>query len=233
MEPATKALALGSWRSCHHRTEGWTTAAPSSKLGWRRNSCLGRSPCPTGQETACFHASIIRSYCHFSSLCRCWALQTSQWMVLFICCSQIICIFRMLVQHISNCSAMQFSGWWRLFFSPFIFPPLTCAARSSLASSRSRKSVILCYVCRIHFILLGWAKTTPLLSHTQLICTAALLLHSKTETWLPERGRVLHSTVLLTASPGTSLTVIFKSPWSLNKCSSHTLHLFPTELKTH
>lgn len=133
-------------------------------------------------------------------------------------------------EFMSNCGAMQFSDE-RLLFSPFIFPSHTCATRSFLGWSRS---IFLSYGTFAECISFGLAeqKPTALLLHTQLVCKALLPL-SKTETWHPECGRILHSTVLLRASLSTSPSVTFKSPQSLNKCSSYTLHLLSTEPSLH
>lgn len=57
-----------------------TTATHSSKLQWRRNSCLGGGICPTGQESPSTQADLGAIVILTVS-----ASAISQEMVLFIC----------------------------------------------------------------------------------------------------------------------------------------------------
>lgn len=122
-------------------------------------------------------------------------------------------------------------GSQRLLFSPFILPPHTWATRSSLACNRSRRTYPMALLrntfnfawtskgnspsSRTHSWFIQLSFLTPKQSHDSLhgaeCCTAQYF-------WQPHQ---------------VLLSVIFKSPWCLNKCSSHTAHLFPTEPSTH
>lgn len=74
-------------------------------------------------------------------------------------------------------------------------------------------------------------RQLPLLTHTELVCTALLPHYERQD--CPNTAQLCAAQYFWQPHQIFPLTVIFRSPQTWNKCSSHTLHPFPTELSIH
>lgn len=142
--------AVGTWQRAGQLR---TTTAHSSKVWWSRNSCLGKGTSPTDQKSPSTQAELeavaISAVSAGAALCK----HLNKWLVSYVgvkSSASSECKFSIYQTMVPSNSLAKGCS-----FPPLSFPLHTCAARSSLACSRIRKTVILWHVCGIHLILLG------------------------------------------------------------------------------